>query len=480
MKLKILFTAMFVTVSFFSFAQENVKNPKNNTVASNVERSEDTPATKIKKIEFDYATKSYKNDEIYKSLTVNDWVSVTIKNLPKAKNARATVTFTNHNLEQMGTFGGYIAMNGKGSGNESETATTGKSDLEKEVKDKLDSADSTIVGYSKAGVEDAILTKYPKKESEIQQLFITAKSPDDFEKKIKSSFPKASALVLNNKTYKVDESTMKKDLEIGQVEKFVNEYLKNNPKDKLATDAKADYLWQKVLIGYLHDNIKDKLKIRDQIIDSLIVIIDKQGKQLAEDTYDKNFPPVKIENFDSTEFVVVIDNDKSKDEETIKIPFRNRKGFKLDFSTGFLVSGLYDENYSIRPNGSDNVQLKEEFKNKLNLGITLLAHAYCRGTRFINPAITSGLSINLNTQTLNYVLGGSLLLGEDQRFIISLGAVLGKVKALPNYYKKDINIPTTELPETSAVPLVDKLKLSWFVGITYNLGISGKQKTIGL
>jgi len=123
---------------------------------------------------------------------------------------------------------------------------------------------------------------------------------------------------------------------------------------------------------------------------------------------------------------------------------------------------------------------EEEKSVSFNTGIALLAHAYSRSGKFANYGLTSGLSFNLNNQNLNYMFGGSLLLGEDQRFIISLGVTAGRVKELVKYYNVGQEIPITELPLTSQVPTVEKLKATWFLSLTYNLGISDAKKTMKL
>ncbi len=433
----------------------------------------------VKKIEFDYKTKSFRGNEIYRNLKVNDWVSISIINLPNDRDVSSTILFTNRNLESMDNFQNYIAFSkDNASGNINNPVDQNQNPLnEIEEQEK-----NTAKNEAK---QERLDESFPEKQKAIQSVK-TTQSSKEFDAQIKMIFKDESSTVkeevdaILKKEYKINEKNALEALNIGNVENFVKKYIEKNPKGDLiseANKAKVDYQWQKELIGYLKDNMQSKIKARDSIINKMY----EENKDLNTNTYTHNLPIVKIQNFDSTEFNITIESKDKKTKDLITLPFRNNCGFKLDFSTGFIVSGLYDEKYVIREGTAvDNVQIKEEVSTKLNLGITLLAHAYFRSTNFFNPAITSGLSVNLGNQSLNYILGGSLLLGEDQRFIISSGVMMGKVKTLPNYYQTDENISVDILPLSSQPPLVEKLKTSWFLGITYNLGISGKSKTIQL
>lgn len=462
MKTILLFALIFYTTCFFAQKEQNVK-----------------------KIEFDYSIQNFKDTKVFRSLKVNDWVSITMINIPKNKNISSSVIFTNRNLESMDNFKNYIAF--------SDENTTGNLSGEKPTDVTVNPLPDIEGNEDKNEAKKNELQKnFPKQGAEIQEVDIS-QSPEIFDKKVKNIFENDSSKSnkkvdeILNKEYKVNESNAIKALEITIVKRFIEKYIEKNPNGELkdlASNAKDDYEWQKRLIGYLQANMNNKIRVRD----SLINVKYEENQKLTEENIKlqaneatHNLPIVKIQNFDSTEFNIIIEDKDKKNKELITFPFRNNGGFKLDFSTGFIISGLYDDKYDVRQGMDSNyVQIKEEISAKLNLGITLLAHAYFRSTDFINPAITSGLSVNLGNQSLNYILGGSILLGEDQRFIISSGLILGKVKTLPNYYKTDDDISVDILPISSQSPVVDKMKTSWFLGITYNLGISGKNKVVQL
>ena len=79
----------------------------------------------------------------------------------------------------------------------------------------------------------------------------------------------------------------------------------------------------------------------------------------------------------------------------------------------------------------------------------------------------------------------------EQRFILSGGAIFGKVKQLESGYQairdRDINPSTVNDPNlyyknltNSGVPLIDKWASSFFIGVSYNLGTiaGGSRRTI--
>lgn len=388
--------------------------------------------TRIKIITIDYKTKSFENDSIIKMLKVNDWVQFKIINLNNNLSAEATVNYSDRNLELQNSFSGYLSFD-----KNNEYLQGAKSD-NKELKS----------------------IQEENKKNDLAANKIT-----------KDSLKNNSKNKMIAKETKLNINTMKEDLKIDIAEKFINKY-----KDADANAAKEDINWQKYLIRILKENIDNKMKFKDSLLVS-------QAKKYDSITHLKTkcFPPIKIQNYDFTEISIYIKDKTNGTVNNINVPFSNKNGFKLDFSTGFVFNGLQSKSYKILPSSTDYVNIKEEEKGVgFNTGIALLTHAYWRSANFTNFGLTTGLSFNLNNQNLNYMFGGSLLLGEDQRFIISSGITAGKVKELVKYYEIDKDISATELSVTSEVPTIDKLRATWFLSLTYNLGVSTGNKTIKL
>ncbi len=206
---------------------------------------------------------------------------------------------------------------------------------------------------------------------------------------------------------------------------------------------------------------------RDQANDS-----SKVGKSVT-------YFPIQVPNKDLVYFHIEAFKNGVKQYER---PFslQTRFGFKIDFSAGFLATGLRDRNYFLRPvqdttfalvDGmvSDSLivttknQIGEEDNGSFIVGAGILAHFYTRFLPRFNPAFSMGFMFNQNGN-LNYLAGGSIIFGEEQRWIINGGLAVGEVRRLSNLFSEEelIDSNITELP------LVDEWATSWYLGASYN------------
>jgi len=207
--------------------------------------------------------------------------------------------------------------------------------------------------------------------------------------------------------------------------------------------------------------------------------------------------PVQIENADQSIFTFHSYKKGQKVGE-FKYSFFNKGGFKIDFSSGLFATGLIDKKYAF--SGSrfkidtthsyipvwdkdNNVtvmkdsitgyttrserQIVKGGGENFNIGLGVLLHAYTRWGKRINGGISIGGIID-NQSTIKYTGGGSLLLGREQRLIITGGIALGKINKLADGLIESEWIT----PGTSQTSPATELKWSssWFVGVTYNLG----------
>lgn len=157
-------------------------------------------------------------------------------------------------------------------------------------------------------------------------------------------------------------------------------------------------------------------------------------------------------------------------------------GWRLDYSTGIIISGLKDDSYGVidttymkskivnNTSVDSTVKGKYYYKNqKTNISFALVGmmHFYWRCARFLGLGANLGIGLsNGQTSNIQYLGGFSLIVGEDQRFILNIGGIIGSVKRIDDYYK-DHNLAETT---SNTIPLVDKLTGSWYVGLTYSLG----------
>lgn len=184
---------------------------------------------------------------------------------------------------------------------------------------------------------------------------------------------------------------------------------------------------------------------------------------------------------------------EGKKIETRDYSFLIKGGFKIDFSTGFAYSSLKDESYQIISAGTrkdttfyiDNyfkttdsitglttINLKSiNLLNKdVNIGFSALMHFYTRTGSLMNYGGTFGFMLNTRAE-FNYLLGGSLILGQKQRFIINGGAAFGQVNRLNPKYSMSKTYAESEFGQVSDSQLtIKKWEVGYFLGISYNLG----------
>jgi hypothetical protein len=182
--------------------------------------------------------------------------------------------------------------------------------------------------------------------------------------------------------------------------------------------------------------------------------------------------------------------------------FHTSLGFKVDASVGVFVTGLKDQNFvfvdstvKYRRDSSGYTPTSgplfdttgriviHENNSYSRVGIGVLLHGYPR----ISGNYNLGLSVGFLTTTnidLNVMGGLSLILGNNQRFILSGGLIWGKATRMSSSVKEGMNRLTSGVtkPEdltyakpifyntqNSVVPTVNDFERSWFIGFTWNL-----------
>lgn len=176
--------------------------------------------------------------------------------------------------------------------------------------------------------------------------------------------------------------------------------------------------------------------------------------------------------------------------------FLIKGGWKIDFSTGVFVTGLNSSEY-IQVSGrfayrdsltgplkDTTANLLSANKGKLNFSTGFLVHLYKRSGNYFNWGAVTGITIN--DDDFKMLFGGSAMfrMGNGRLSFIAGGAV-GKQKQLDAnqqqyniksaeltsnkiYIQNDINNRLPRFFAETNIQTYDKLKLSWFAGITYN------------
>jgi hypothetical protein len=199
-------------------------------------------------------------------------------------------------------------------------------------------------------------------------------------------------------------------------------------------------------------------------------------------------PVVQMKNED--QFLWTMDFYRNKKKvDTREYSMMISGGWKIDFSSGFALNSLVDNKYSIQyglagsgiNNKIDSARIIRQNEGNWLADIALMAHAYPRtGTRF-NAGLTSGVVLR-NGTNVKYLLGGSLMFGYEQRFILSGGCIMGYIDVLDQTYDRALNtyvVKSVLTAVSSSVPTTREFKFGTFFSLSYNLGgttIGAKQK----
>jgi hypothetical protein len=199
--------------------------------------------------------------------------------------------------------------------------------------------------------------------------------------------------------------------------------------------------------------------------------------------------PIQMQDYDR------LNMEFEKNGETINAsPYRfySVGGFAVNFSTGFGVSALTDRRFYYSETRTDSTAVTniagtdttttmvdgDTFgkiageRGDLNYGLTALAHFYTRSGGKVNLSLTLGGLIQQD-QVL-WLGGGSLLLGQRQRLVLSGGVALGNVLRLKKGYEEGEFAKDSNATVNGDVNFTeDRVDHSWFFSATYNFGGSG-------
>ncbi|WP_236972185.1 hypothetical protein [Membranihabitans marinus] len=140
----------------------------------------------------------------------------------------------------------------------------------------------------------------------------------------------------------------------------------------------------------------------------------------------------------------------------------------LDFSIGLFHSNLYQNHYYLEDRDSLNQDIKEETVPNINIAFGALAHLSYHIAPKLKFGICLGTALTAFDEGLQYLLGGSIILGRQKQLVISGGFSFAQLDQLSASVKKDSQGPYLSMDESS-IPLIQKGKTGYFLGISYNL-----------
>ncbi len=436
-------------------------------------------------------TKKYLNPK------VGDFIKLVFFNVPKGIDVAATVDFQDKNQESAGSFSSvlnsYQGVFEKGV--QKDTALI-KAQISQRQKEEIANInlDTTKLGKAQTELKATIekLTSFPN------DLKKAVSSLEDKKNKGKNDDPlhkiEVALEILGG--IKMSQDSAIEGLEENKAQQIINsfkdikDYLDEAKKLLSKIDPKSFDTLKKLVASSekLIGNIKSTLVIKQDSLLKTIIKQDSSYNALVDSINNKRTIsplPFQVANSDLTiiNFSLAKKNDRTPFTER-EIILKNKYGFKLDFSTGFVGTTLRDENYRLFNRNADSSAIIKDSKGDFAIGFGLLIHAYFRTGYRWNVGLTSGFALNGSNQTINYILGLAIPLGLEQRFVISSGLLFGKIKRLSNGYKFSENTDslysTTNYTtqgtnwykniQNTGVPMTDKWSNGFFIGITYNLG----------
>lgn len=165
-------------------------------------------------------------------------------------------------------------------------------------------------------------------------------------------------------------------------------------------------------------------------------------------------------------------------------------GLKVDFSLGLYGSLLKDKTYTTVPqivhdttfftfpNGKVNrdsitaiahntrAKIIRDNKGNFSIGPAVYSHLYWKTGREVNAALTIGISVDQQALP-RFLLGGSLLLGLEKRWVLSYGAAFGPIKELASGLEEGQVVNLTNYPN-STLPTKDVWSYKGFVAVSFN------------
>lgn len=169
---------------------------------------------------------------------------------------------------------------------------------------------------------------------------------------------------------------------------------------------------------------------------------------------------------------IALKNAKGDTLHTYKpITIRTRGGFKVNFSSGYLLSFKGNDSYSsFRVDGSSATSIKADNKDRLTHALGALCHVYFRGIHDLQPGISAGLSVE-DDADLGFYLGLSALFTESNRFVLTAGVSMTKIDKLNTANLSDANngIRTFVSEDNTNINYDKVYRPAFFVGVTFNL-----------
>ena len=160
------------------------------------------------------------------------------------------------------------------------------------------------------------------------------------------------------------------------------------------------------------------------------------------------------------------------------IEIKTRGGWKVDFSSGYLLSFQGDDNYTNLYDSSGIIGVQKNKTDKLKHAIGALFNAYIRNGKDFNAGLSLGISIPTDGTNIGFFGGVSALMLEKNRLVLTGGLAYNKVHLLNTAnLTKDMISEKISGKDTYKFSNGDYKEINYdnvyrpafFVGITYNI-----------
>jgi len=243
--------------------------------------------------------------------------------------------------------------------------------------------------------------------------------------------------------------------------------------DSLKTLQGAKFRLQRDTSTMKLSKVRDLQDIDSKIrkLDSAISTIDYKIKNMpVQETRTIYVQTSRMVDSDEVEFIVTFnDSSDAKNNHKTSLYARVFGGLKIDLSTGALFHTVVDKSFHYAPVGNDQSQIaKDKNSSKVKpIFPVVFTNIYWRQAGWLCPGISLGLGIDDSGQS-GYYFGPSLILGDRQRAIFSLGGALRPADDLKGKYENGQIFDTADAPDVSDL-VESSFKLGLYLSLSYNL-----------
>lgn len=284
-------------------------------------------------------------------------------------------------------------------------------------------------------------------------------------------------------------------LELGnQVDAIINSLKNSRECDKICeviqnakNDAEAQFKnygfdpSKKDLVSFLADELQN---INEVYKDKVAAVLAKYQSFINTRNYFNYLVP-QVQNVDEYIFTLsILPKSGEKlatniDHQPISV--KTVGGFKFDFSSGLFMTGLRDQQFTLKPDstviqnsyGGDSIVfnkrnqiIKLNDNKKVDFGVSALMHCYPRITPYFNVGLSLGAGVSVGPDpSIRYLGGVSFLFGKSGRLSLTYGCAAGFIDALADGYQ---NLQYTS--QSDAKVLTKKVfRTRSFWGIGFNI-----------